>query len=303
MIGCEDDVTSLCSVAPSLSELDDELAQYADLLMPTLTAEDIKSDVQLKVEKLSTDPVSLSQSAIFAALRPTAASLGLEDVISDCLHSVEESEDQLVLKEDGTAGDGELDLTDINDDEIDKLILSEEEVKIKTAMWMRQNADFLKEMKEKEERKAREREEQPEPKKRKLQKRKPKVEPRTAGEAFEKMVQEKKLSRKINYDVLNHLNPSGFKPESVIGSGTVPTTEQLTGSRLNENTLKQENAKITAMTNGTTVNLSVDEAEVDEADVDEDVESDFDDNYPEDVTHLVDDYFGYVAEDDLYVDY
>jgi len=28
-----------------------------------------------------------------------------------------------------------------------QLILDEEEVKIKTAMWMRQNADFLKEMK------------------------------------------------------------------------------------------------------------------------------------------------------------
>jgi len=28
-----------------------------------------------------------------------------------------------------------------------QLILNDEEVKIKTAMWMRQNADFLKEMK------------------------------------------------------------------------------------------------------------------------------------------------------------
>ena len=40
-----------------------------------------------------------------------------------------------------------------------------------------------------------------------------KTEARSAGEAFEKMVQEKKLSRKINYDVFKDLNLSTFKTD------------------------------------------------------------------------------------------
>ncbi len=47
-----------------------------------------------------------------------------------------------------------------------------------------------------------------------MKRRKPKVEARSAGEAFEKMVQEKKLSRKINYDVLKDLDPAAFKTEN-----------------------------------------------------------------------------------------
>ena len=49
---------------------------------------------------------------------------------------------------------------------------------------------------------------------RKTHKRKPKVEATTAFEAMEKMVQERKLSKKINYDVLKDLNPSAFKPDA-----------------------------------------------------------------------------------------
>ena len=48
-----------------------------------------------------------------------------------------------------------------------------------------------------------------------MRKRKPKTEARSAGEAFEKMVQEKKLPRKINYDVLKDLDPSAFKADVV----------------------------------------------------------------------------------------
>jgi len=47
---------------------------------------------------------------------------------------------------------------------------------------------------------------------RKTHKRKPKVEATSAFEAMEKMVQERKLSKKINYDVLKDLNPPAFKP-------------------------------------------------------------------------------------------
>jgi len=48
-----------------------------------------------------------------------------------------------------------------------------------------------------------------------MHKRKPKVEATSAFEAMEKMVQEKKLSKKINYDVLKDLNPSAFKADTI----------------------------------------------------------------------------------------
>jgi len=40
------------------------------------------------------------------------------------------------------------------------------------------------------------------------------VEATSAFEAMEKMVQERKLSKKINYDVLKDLNPDAFKPDA-----------------------------------------------------------------------------------------
>ena len=42
---------------------------------------------------------------------------------------------------------GELDLEGIDDNELDQFILSDDEVRIKTTIWMRANADFLKELK------------------------------------------------------------------------------------------------------------------------------------------------------------
>jgi len=41
------------------------------------------------------------------------------------------------------------------------------------------------------------------------------VEASSAYEAMEKMLQEKKYSKKINYDVLKDLNPLAFKPDAV----------------------------------------------------------------------------------------
>ena len=59
---------------------------------------------------------------------------------------------------------------------------------------------------------------------RKTHKRKPKVEATSAYEAMEKMLQEKKLSKKINYDVLKDLNPAAFKPDAVEFSQVITTT-------------------------------------------------------------------------------
>ncbi|KAK5614924.1 hypothetical protein CRENBAI_009456, partial [Crenichthys baileyi] len=51
---------------------------------------------------------------------------------------------------DGSADNGDLDLSGIDDSEIDLYLLSDKEVQIKTALWMAENSDYLKAQKEKE---------------------------------------------------------------------------------------------------------------------------------------------------------
>ncbi|PSN31283.1 hypothetical protein C0J52_22286 [Blattella germanica] len=104
---------------------------------------------------------------------------------------------------------GEIDLEGIDDDEIDSYIMTEQEAQYKDTLWNKINAEYLKEVKEKEEKLAKEKEEgKPEKKKRKPNQRKPRSSnaANSAGEAIEKMLQEKKISSKINYDVLKSLN-------------------------------------------------------------------------------------------------
>ncbi|XP_010280828.1 PREDICTED: transcription factor IIIB 90 kDa subunit-like, partial [Phaethon lepturus] len=108
-------------------------------------------------------------------------------------------------------GDGELDLSGIDDSEIDRYILNETEAQIKAELWMKENADYLKEQKEKEARIAKEKElgiyKEHKPKK-SAKKREP-IQASTAGEAIEKMLEQKKISSKINYNVLRDLNSKG----------------------------------------------------------------------------------------------
>lgn len=132
-------------------------------------------------------------------LGPSIASMGLLEVSRP--NDTEESEEVQT---------GEIDLDDIDDDEIDSYIMSEQEALNKDSLWMRVNADYLKELKEKEEKAKRDQEEgKPEKKKRKPSNKKRKDgqagSSNTAGEAVQKMLQEKKMSSKLNYDVLKNL--------------------------------------------------------------------------------------------------
>ncbi|XP_031570218.1 transcription factor IIIB 90 kDa subunit-like [Actinia tenebrosa] len=109
-------------------------------------------------------------------------------------------------------GNEELDLTGLDDIELDACLLTNDEVEIKTKVWMEENKEYLEMIKEKEEREARDKEQginKPEPKKKRKNKTK-KNQPAaaTAGEAIEKMLVEKKISRKINYEVLRDLETS-----------------------------------------------------------------------------------------------
>ncbi|KAL0269254.1 UNVERIFIED_CONTAM: hypothetical protein PYX00_007058 [Menopon gallinae] len=104
--------------------------------------------------------------------------------------------------------DGELVTDDLDDDELDQYIMSDREAKFKDTLWMKINEEYLQAQKEKEEKLAKEREEgKPEKKRKKYSTKKAKNVPaaKTAGEAIEKMLQEKKMSTKINYEVLKSL--------------------------------------------------------------------------------------------------
>ncbi|XP_066534634.1 BRF1 RNA polymerase III transcription initiation factor subunit a isoform X2 [Hoplias malabaricus] len=138
---------------------------------------------------------------------PTAASLGLSESIRKCEGEEKENEN------DETSESGELDLNGIDDEEIDRYILNEKEVKVKTELWMLENADYLKEQKEKEEKIAKEKELgiYKEKRPRKPAQRRLPINASTADEAIEKMLEQKKISSKINYDVLKDLNKSSVK--------------------------------------------------------------------------------------------
>ncbi|XP_029168410.1 transcription factor IIIB 90 kDa subunit-like [Nylanderia fulva] len=96
---------------------------------------------------------------------------------------------------------------DIDDEELDSYILSEKESQSKSALWNKVNADYLVQQKEKEEKRLKDKEEgKTEKKRRKTVSRKNKTPANSAGEAIEKMLQEKKISSKINYEVLKSIN-------------------------------------------------------------------------------------------------
>ncbi|MCL4127796.1 UNVERIFIED_CONTAM: hypothetical protein GTU68_018923, partial [Idotea baltica] len=145
-----------------------------------------------------------SETLMNSGLGPSAASLGLKDTIEECME---------IRPCDPQTSDTEiLDLTGIDDEEIDSYIMSEREIKFKTDLWMKLNEEYLeevrmKEEREKEEAEQREREGKPAKKKKTYTKRPKNSAPaNTAGEAIEKMLHDKKLSNKINYDVLRNLN-------------------------------------------------------------------------------------------------
>ncbi|XP_036286223.1 transcription factor IIIB 90 kDa subunit isoform X2 [Pipistrellus kuhlii] len=131
---------------------------------------------------------------------PTAASLGISDSIRECISSQSQ--------EPNASGDGELDLSGIDDLEIDRYILNEAEARVKAELWMRENAEYLREQREKEARIAKEKELgiYKEQKPKKPCKRKEPIQASTAGEAIEKMLEQKRISSKINYSVLRDLD-------------------------------------------------------------------------------------------------
>jgi len=153
-------------------------------------------------------------------LRPSMASLGIEDTVVDCKKIETEAAE-------GSEATEELDLTGIDEDEMETYLLTDAEASAKASMWMTLNGEFLKELEEKRKRKEEEEEEkQRRGEKRKRKHRKPRqsYNANTPGEAIEKMLLEKRISSKINYDVLKNLNNLGKNLGSTSEASAAPPT-------------------------------------------------------------------------------
>ncbi|XP_077366427.1 transcription factor IIIB 90 kDa subunit isoform X3 [Festucalex cinctus] len=185
-------------------------------------------------------PPPSRQAPSVASILESSAALDLQKSFQ--IFSQDNADDADASEDEKSQG-GELDLDGIDELEIDKYILSDKEVGVKTRLWMEQNREYLQEQKgspqtrkknppraldpfflwrlsEKEERIRKEKEEgtYKEPKtakKKKKKKKKENLQASTAGEAIKKMLAKKKISAKINYDVLNGLNGGRASGEGV----------------------------------------------------------------------------------------
>uniref|UniRef100_A0A0K0EZN5 Transcription factor IIIB 90 kDa subunit (inferred by orthology to a human protein) n=1 Tax=Strongyloides venezuelensis TaxID=75913 RepID=A0A0K0EZN5_STRVS len=140
---------------------------------------------------------------------PTLEQMGVGRMISSQTKS-EGTDEESKREWDNDGEDEEEDtLSDIDDDEIDKYILSPKERALKEKLWLKANSHHLEEMerraKLKREMEERGEEEKTEKKKRKPPRKRAKIEADTATEAMQMVIQEKKLSKKINYDVLKEI--------------------------------------------------------------------------------------------------
>ncbi|XP_019909766.2 transcription factor IIIB 90 kDa subunit isoform X2 [Esox lucius] len=197
---------------------EEELKDVAEHLNRDLCDQLISGEEEEREGKEERPPRRGPSLASLLGPMPTAASLGLPESIN------------------GDTENGELDLNGIDDDEIELYILNDKEVKVKTELWLKQNEDYLKEQKEKQERIAKEKElgiyKERKPKISGSKKRAP-IHASTADEAIEKMLEQKKISTKINYDILKELNvkpstsPAPQTAESL--KGATPGAQRLTG--------------------------------------------------------------------------
>ncbi|XP_060918216.1 transcription factor IIIB 90 kDa subunit-like [Labrus mixtus] len=225
---CENDNDDALSTPSKLEDFEepeeeDELQAVAKHFGKEL--EEITLEALIKLERTTPDGqegdqeqedvpkrVGPSLASILGRM-PTAATLGISESISSCIGNEKEN--------DGAADSGELDLSGIDDREIELYLLSDREIQIKTALWMAENSDYLKEQKEKEAKIAKEKELgiYKEKKPRGPNRKRPPIRANTADEAIEKMLEQKKISTKINYDVLKDLNTKpGASPARVAES-------------------------------------------------------------------------------------
>jgi len=213
------------------------LEDLDNFLQGEATVTDIAECLDSASSELSRDGLSLDSllmpppSPHVVRIRPQtqcSPGLGLKNSVAEYMKPADGEAVAETTPDDCT--EDELDLTGINDEEIDSYLMSPKEVKFKTHLWMKVNKEFLKEQEEKVKREKEEREEMikqgldPD-KKKKVYRKRTYGSSNTAVEAIEKMAVEKKISTKINYDVLKNLSVVPPSPEVVAQS---PTKEEET---------------------------------------------------------------------------
>ncbi|XP_012344124.1 LOW QUALITY PROTEIN: transcription factor IIIB 90 kDa subunit [Apis florea] len=164
----------------------------------------VENDIDDPDNEIQDSESNNANNRLIIGLGPNIASMGL---ISANNRENETKESVNINFENNS---GEIDVADLDDEELDSYIMSEKEAQFKHNLWNKVNAEYLIQQKEKEEKRQKEKEEgKPEKKRRRTTKRNKSQAPaNTAGEAIEKMLQEKKISSKINYEVLKSLNVS-----------------------------------------------------------------------------------------------
>ncbi|TKY90721.1 hypothetical protein EX895_000719 [Sporisorium graminicola] len=118
------------------------------------------------------------------------------------------------------------DLADLDEEELDRFILSPEEVRIKERVWMEFNKDWMEQMLKKQ-LKLEHDQKMGVPIREPYKRKKPKA-PRdastamhntSAAESAKMMLKQKQFSKKINYDALNNLFPGAKTPGGASGKG------------------------------------------------------------------------------------
>lgn len=178
----------------SLMATDDELVTEENAIEKIVERE--TADILTKV--LDSEEEGDTVLERLKEFRPTAKNLGL--VRSPNLDV------SIAEKSPPPQDDGELDLAGIDDDEIDSYLLTESEQQSREDLWNKVNTEYLQEKDKEAE------EEAPKVVKRKQQKRKraPCV-ATSANEAVETMLHEKRISSKINYEVLSAIMTTDIK--------------------------------------------------------------------------------------------
>ncbi|KAF5271769.1 hypothetical protein FQA39_LY08092 [Lamprigera yunnana] len=151
-------------------------------------------------EEIEDDPQNIDQVQKNLELGPNIASMGLASSLDDIVNAPTNTHSIAV----------DLTFDDVDDEELDAYIMNDDEFKEKNGLWLKENASYLEYLKVREEKIAKEKEEgKAEKKKRRVVRKKQQTGPASsAGEAIEKMLQEKKVSSKINYEVLKSLTTS-----------------------------------------------------------------------------------------------
>ncbi|EFO21323.2 BRF1 protein [Loa loa] len=230
--------------------------QYAQMMSGSLGSESdeltpadavVRNEIVDLVFSAARSTTPLSDAGMSSTYAPSLVSLGITPIKNEVEPIIETSSEKLNSNE-------ELDLEGIDDEEIDTYILTEEEVDLKTRFWMKLNGEHLKEM----ERRRREREEEEREKDNSIKKRRRtngirKKEPivaATAQEAMEKVIHEKKLSNKINYDILREIEDADetvIRPE--MDCSTSDVKEET--SETSEHTLFKDSRNLTLTTRKT----------------------------------------------------